>query len=213
MTSHLNIQKAIFGFGKPDPAILLREATHRQNNDLQMLMAMLVAQRREAQSEETREALALTAERLQTIVQSRAALQKGGQDLSAALAALCPALEAFAMPKGVSVECSIESYLGYHPENEVRMTALIVNELAANAIKHAFAEGQGGKITIAAKRDAFGCTRVRVSDDGMAFSDSKQRDGGLGLELVEKLADSIGATLTRSSGEVKTFQLTLPLQI
>lgn len=67
--------------------------------------------------------------------------------------------------------------------------ALILNELITNALKHAFADGDGGKIQISIKKIGDTLVRLHVKDDGRGIPEKRevQPAGELGLELVKHL--------------------------
>lgn len=64
---------------------------------------------------------------------------------------------------------------------------LLVSELVSNSVRHGSSEGIDIKVT--ARKDRI---RVEVADDGPGFSATDPRGDGLGLAIVEKLADRWG---------------------
>lgn len=64
---------------------------------------------------------------------------------------------------------------------------LVVSELVTNAVRYGSSDGIDLKV---AKRD--GRIRVQVTDHGDGFSIADPRGDGLGLNIVERLADSWG---------------------
>jgi anti-sigma regulatory factor (Ser/Thr protein kinase) len=64
---------------------------------------------------------------------------------------------------------------------------LVVSELVTNAVRHGSSDGIDLKV---AKRG--GRIRVEVTDHGSGFSVDDPRGDGLGLNIVERLADSWG---------------------
>jgi two-component sensor histidine kinase len=94
--------------------------------------------------------------------------------------------------------------------------ALIANELAANALEHAFPAGTHGRICVAlsyaSEPDEYGV--LEVSDDGVplpATFDLKTAES-TGLYLVRTLASQLRAQLTvEESTPGKTFRLRFPL--
>ena len=79
---------------------------------------------------------------------------------------------------------------------------MIVEELLANSLKHAYAVGQGGRITIELQAQAEGAYLLQVSDDGVGMSkDGVQRNpGSVGLELVNLLVEKLGGAVELQSG-------------
>ena len=78
---------------------------------------------------------------------------------------------------------------------------LIVNELASNALKHAFPNGRGGVIGVemAVENGAGGPARYRLTvwDDGVGFPEGLdfRNTQSLGLQLVNSLTQQLGGTV------------------
>ena len=64
---------------------------------------------------------------------------------------------------------------------------LVVSELVSNSVRHGSSELIDVKVT---NRD--GRVRIEVTDDGPGFDAETPRGGGLGLSIVERLADRWG---------------------
>jgi len=63
-----------------------------------------------------------------------------------------------------------------------------VGEALANAIEHAYSDGDNGKVELFARLDAGGTVVIEVSDQG-AFIERGQRQGrGYGLQIVRRIA-------------------------
>ncbi len=142
------------GFRYPDDDLLLEETNHRCSNDLQMVVSLLALQSSRAKSDETRQALTDAMERVSVLARSRAAFQHQKHlTLEAALRQVCEALYAQAEPRSILISCQVahESY-GLSP-TQIMTFALTVNELATNAIKHAFKQCKSGRIRILARED------------------------------------------------------------
>lgn len=88
---------------------------------------------------------------------------------------------------------------------------LILNELIANCLKHAFPSGQPGTIIIAASRRPGEALVLSVSDDGTGMpSDLDPANSpSMGLQIVTALAAQVGGTLTwrRSPGTGVTLHV------
>jgi len=87
---------------------------------------------------------------------------------------------------------------------------LIVNELASNALKHAFRGRPKGEVTVGLERDA-ATNRLclRVSDDGVGLPADLdvRRSSSLGLRLVQMLTRQIGGTVEVRSGPGTEFRV------
>ena len=88
---------------------------------------------------------------------------------------------------------------------------LILNEVVTNAIKHAFADGRSGTITLSARLDGDRAI-MEISDDGPGFDTDKGTPDGLGKILISRLAKQVGATAEWSGAAPGTrFSLTFPV--
>jgi len=97
--------------------------------------------------------------------------------------------------------------------DQVQPVALIVGEVIMNAIKHAHPTGLPVEISIYCGRNANGRAVVEVEDDGIGLPENfdTKKDGGVGLRLIRRLAQSLGADLEIASDSLGTrFTLTLP---
>ena len=86
---------------------------------------------------------------------------------------------------------------------------LIVNEIVTNSLKHAFANGNGGTIRLSMSRDADGCRRLVISDDGVGMPPGIdiRRPATIGLQIVSDLVSQLDGTaaVDRSRGTVFTI--------
>ena len=89
---------------------------------------------------------------------------------------------------------------------------LIVHELVANALKHAFPGREQGEIHLDLRANGDGRFTLRVSDNGMGFPEDIdfRRVDSLGLKLVTILARQLdgGVELQRTGGTTFTITFT-----
>ena len=69
---------------------------------------------------------------------------------------------------------------------------LIATELVINALKHAFPDQRGGKITVAYRAQGATWT-LSVTDDGVGMSKGAPATSGLGTSIVQALARQLMA--------------------
>ena len=197
------------GRAAPDD-LLLRETRHRSSNDLQLVVSLLSLQSRQATAPEARAALADATARVAVLARARAALNREAQgDLQTALRQVCEALGSQAEPRGILLSLRCEDAILGLSANAVVTLSLAVNELATNAIKHAFADGHAGTVRVAVRRAA-GDLVVSVEDDGSPMAIGGER--GLGLALVRRLVASIDGLLIAPTGGAKRFEIRAPLE-
>jgi len=87
---------------------------------------------------------------------------------------------------------------------------LVLNELASNALKHAFRGRAEGEVTVTLGRDQDGRVGLAVHDNGVGLPpglDCRQART-LGLRLVEMLSSQLGASLEVHAGDGTAFRLT-----
>lgn len=193
--------------------LLLRETEHRCSNDLQLVVSLLALQSRQARGDEARQALGDAMERVAILARSRAALNRQRQQtVEEALSKVCDALRAQAELRSIHISLRVDGPIGGLSATRVTTLALVVNELATNAIKHAFEQGKSGRITIEAARTGRDVT-VTVDDDGLPYPDptAAKRDG-LGLGLARRLMASIDGLLIAPTPPGKMFTLRVPVE-
>lgn len=86
---------------------------------------------------------------------------------------------------------------------------LIINEVVANAYKHAFPAGRG-TITVSVRREGDDRALLTIEDDGVGY-DPAQPSRGIGRRLVDALAGQIGGRAGYDSGAGSRFTLSFPL--
>ena len=197
----------------PDDDLLLRETNHRCANDLQLVVSLLTLQSRRAASEETRQALTDAMERVAVLARARTALTQERQStLEAALRQVCEALHSQAEPRSILVSLDIGSGSAGLSAVQITTLALIVNELATNAIKHAFDADVSGRVSISVRQHDGRTLAIIVDDDGLPFPElADRRSGGLGLGLTRRLMESIGGLMILPANGSKCFEIRVPI--
>lgn len=202
----------------PAPAedLLLREISHRCSNDLQLVVSLLALQSRSTKSPEAREVLAEAGRRVSILARARSTLHQQGQNsLEVALRQVCEALQSQAEPRGISVSLEVDQSLREFPSAKIMNVALTVNELATNAIKHAFEENKSGFVRVSIRQHDAHQVSVIVDDDGLPFpelTDGTAKRRGLGLDIAKRLIAGIGGMLALPVDGSKAFELCIPLQ-
>ncbi|MDO9712611.1 histidine kinase dimerization/phosphoacceptor domain -containing protein [Paracraurococcus lichenis] len=188
--------------GERERELLLVELEHRMKNDLQRLSSLLALQARSAQPEaaaalqsakERVETVARTHDRLARsdramVVDSQTFLSDFADDLRRGLQGLQP----------VTLDVEVEAWP--LTLDRAGLVGLIVNELATNALKHAFPGDRQGTITIRFYREEQDFV-LMISDDGVGLTrPSASRPGGLGRRLIDGLSKQLGGRCTTWSG-------------
>ena len=190
--------------------LLLRETNHRCSNDLQLVVSLLALQSRRAANPEVRHALADAMERVSVLAHARRAMHQERQPtLETALSQVCKALHAQAEPRSILI--SLDATHDVHGLSAAQITilALVVNELATNAIKHAFEVEKSGHIYVSIVGKADCDVTILVDDDGLPFPEPG--GNGLGMGIAKRLMASIGGLFIPPPAGTKVFELSVPL--
>jgi two-component system, sensor histidine kinase PdtaS len=96
------------------------------------------------------------------------------------------------------------------PVNAAVPCGLILNELFSNALKHAFRDREGGRVTVRLGEDGAGRVRLDVCDDGVGLPAGFdwRSAPSLGLRLVQMLARQLHAAVELESADGTTFTIT-----
>ena len=198
--------------GEREKDLLLAELMHRTRNDLQRMVGLLRLQASTASEMPISDALRGAADRVEitarlherlsrrdgrVVVDSQEFLTRLAEDLRASLDGLW------------SIELFIEAEAHPIPIARAGAVGLVLNELATNALKHAFPDHRPGAIWVAFRRVGAEY-ELAVADDGVGMQErvdagpsSRPCRGGAGLgrRLVRGLAAQLGGRLEVIAGE------------
>lgn len=177
---------------------LFRELQHRVKNNVQMLLGLFAAARRDTSHEEVRTFLEEVAARLSAVVTAQQLMYQA-QDLAAVDArifvqGLC---ETISKSQDRSVQLSATAFDGDLPNDVLLPLALILSELLTNAYKYGVT-GDNDVIAVELNRDGGDYVlMVRDNGPGMPTEAKERRSSGLGL--VRGLCRQIGGSLVVES--------------
>jgi two-component sensor histidine kinase len=186
-----------------DDRLLLREFTHRINNELAAAIGIVSIAAARTTNIEAQTALGVVERQLHGYAQVLHTLQIPQYgicvDVAVYLRQLCRAITR-ARLGGRGIELVLVEHPFQMSSERCWRVGLIVSELITNAANHAFA-GRGGviRVEIAPAGSLFEC---RVTDDGAA-SENHHRPGHR-LRIIEALADSLGGTINHHFGPTGT---------
>jgi two-component sensor histidine kinase len=176
---------------------LLHEVDHRVKNNLQLIASLIQLQARRTADPSAQQALKTVLERVNAVATVHRRLFQGDVQRFAAadfLRDLCGDLAAAAGRNDIEFALDLERV--ELPAASAAPFALIANELIGNALKHAFAPGRRGRITVTLAEEAGTCV-LTVADDGAGLSDAPP---GFGLALVRLLCQQLHADLDLAQG-------------
>ncbi|ACK49563.1 signal transduction histidine kinase [Methylocella silvestris BL2] len=181
-----------------DKDMALKEIQHRVRNNLQMIAALIRYEARIAGDSAARgpfDKIAGRIEALQLLYRSMADDALGQEvDLGSYLSQIASHVMRAHAREGITLDLKVDAYPV--SVNVAMPTGLVVNELMTNALKHAFAEREGGTISLQFHVDASGC-RIEISDDGQGLPEGVEwpRRGKLSELIVRSLRQNAGAQM------------------
>jgi PAS domain S-box-containing protein len=191
--------------------ILLRELQHRVRNNLQMITALIRLEARNVRDTQGArfDRLAGRIEAL-SLLYDRMEHAGNGQtiDLGPYLSQIAAFLMAAHGVEGVHLDLAIDSLPA--SANVAMPIGLAVNELMTNALKHAFAGRDGGRMALECRAADRGGV-VRVSDNGVGLAPEVTwpQPGKMGAMIVHALEQNAGATVEVASHPGKGVSVTI----
>jgi two-component sensor histidine kinase/CHASE3 domain sensor protein len=173
---------------------LLQDMNHRVGNSLATVSSMLGLQLTRSKSPEVRSALEAAQNRVHAIASGHRRLRLGAdlETTSAAefLTSVVEDLRATRAPgQNVRFETDVEPVV--IKARDATTIGIIVGELVVNALKHAFADGQAGRIWTRLRGESEGVTLI-VEDDGKGIPPETPHIEGLGATIIQQLAGQFG---------------------
>lgn len=183
---------------------MAREVNHRVKNNLQMILSLLGLQSARLQASDAREVVEQTRARIAALamVQRLAydtgtRAEQGFVDMKLLLNELFEQIRAeFADRKDIVLSCDAEI-----PEEHVDRAvplALIVLEAVANAFRHAFPAGRGGRVLVKFREDE-DAQVLTITDDGIGYDPASPGTRKMGRDLIIGLARQLDAELTNEA--------------
>jgi PAS domain S-box-containing protein len=200
---------------QPAPNSQLQQFNHRFKNHLQIIGSLINLQLQSLQDAPARDALRATQSRVRAIAFLHQQLFKSdaGPDIEPTtyIGLLVDHLRQVYQidPARISVEATASG--DSLPLDRAVPVALVLNELVANAMRHAFPDHMRGKLSISLTATPSQII-VAVADDGIGLpqGDGSQRRG-LGLRIVEALASQASGQLTIEHSPLTRLTVTWPL--
>ncbi|HYF23398.1 MAG TPA: sensor histidine kinase [Caulobacteraceae bacterium] len=184
----------------------LAELRHRLLNNFQLLQALIGIRLRSVEDPESRRHLTWLTDVIAALALLNRRLGSGTSDFGAYLREAAGFWERIAAGREIAFQ--LDAAAVTVPERMSSSLALIVHELVANAVEHAFPDNKPGGIAITL-RDAYGVLELTVRDDGQGGA--RLKDETEGLALVRGLADYLGGTLQleNDAGLIATVRVPL----
>lgn len=183
-------------------AVLLREHYHRVRNDFQTILGLVQMHARDATTENSRQRIQEIGRRIFSLSALYDHLL--GRDIAARIelreyiVALCDRLRDFYNldRRPIALDCDLAEVPVRLDVETCATLGIIINELVANALEHAF-DDPGGRIAIVLRPADGGGLTLHVEDNGRGFQGAAP--GSIGLAVARRLASWIGGSLTMDS--------------
>ncbi len=194
----------------------IREVHHRVKNNLQTIASLLRIQARRVGSQDAERALREATERVNSMAVVHELLSGSDEeriDFAQAADTVVDMVRQGLAGDGPSVTVHTEGSTGLVPANVATSLALVVAELAHNAIEHGLKGREEGSVTVAMRRVP-GELVLAVRDDGAGLPTDFDpvADANLGLEIVRTIVeDDLRGTLSFSGIRGTTVTVRLPL--
>jgi PAS domain S-box-containing protein len=194
--------------------LLLHEVNHRVKNSLALVASMLALQRRRV-SGEAAAALADAHRRILAIGRVHESLYTGTTGDRIDLVSLSEGLlgRTGELRPDVAIRFAADGPASL-PTDRAVPYGLLLNELAVNAVKHAFGDGERGEVAVSLAQGEDGAIRLTVADDGVGLPEdwSLETGSGLGSRLILGLAHQLDATVVARSGPGRgaRFEVAIP---
>ena len=174
--------------------ILLHEVDHRVKNNLNMIGSLLRLQTRAITDPAVSSRLGAMLERVDALATVHRRLYQADDitrfDIGAFMSNLVGDVLAASGRTDIVVKEQIQ-----HVEissDHASSLGLVLNEILTNALKHAYADGRSGILTVSATTDG-AMVELQIADDGPGVADASQP--GLGRVLIQRLSVQANAVV------------------
>lgn len=194
----------------------IREVHHRVKNNLQTIASLLRIQARRTDSDEARHALAEATERVASMAVVHDLLAGSDEeriDFAEAARTVVELVRRGLEGDDDRIAVTVSGSTGLVDAHTATSLALVVAELAHNALEHAFPEARSGAVEVTMRRVPEELV-LTVRDDGVGLPDGFDAAGAanLGLEIVRTVVENdLRGTLGFSSARGTTVTVRVPL--
>jgi len=198
--------------------VLLKEIHHRVKNNLQVISSLVSLQADDMTDPRLLEVFGDVRDRVRAMALVHESLYQTGDLARLNLADYATSLMNHLWSAHRAVAGKVQLKLAIAPVilpvDLAVPCGLILNELASNALKHAFPGGRSGEVTVTVEHDPKSdtvCLCVRDNGIGLPANRDWQQSKSLGVRLVHMLAHQLRGTVTIGPGPGAEFRVTFPI--
>ena len=183
---------------------MLREVNHRVGNSLQLVSSFMSLQLRHLVDEGARAALKESQARIEAVAHVHRRLYTSGDMTTVAmdeyLEGLIDELGKSVGPGDTSPNITLRAEPMRVSTDQAVSLGVVVTELVTNAVKYAYAPGQGGEIRVTLASGANGRALLTVEDDGPGLGDASPKGTGLGGKIITAMASGLRSAVEYDGG-------------
>ena len=199
--------------------VMLKEIHHRVKNNLQVISSLVSLQADNLTDERTREEFDDVCDRIRSMALIHEKLYQTDDLARLDFADYAISLLKYLWSSHDVLAEKVNLNFALVPVTLTIETAvpcgLILNELAGNALKHAFPDSRNGEVTVGLEHNSASdtaCLWVRDNGVGLAPGLDWRQSSSLGLRLVQILAGQLHGTVETGTGTGAEFRVTFPLK-
>jgi PAS domain S-box-containing protein len=200
-----------------EKGVMLREIHHRVKNNLQVIQSLLSLQANRMKEPIAQEMLREAYNRVRAMATTHDQLYQTPDlarvDVARQVKEIAlPLLRSYGADSqriSLTVEVPADARL---PLTQAIPTGLILNELLANALRHAFPDNRAGMVRVGFHEDPPGNCSLIVGDNGISISPDVNlaRPTSLGMQIVRSLVEQLRGTLTVDRVGGTEWRITFP---